>query len=238
MNNKRGDTKMKTMMISLIAIALGFSRVNAQENAGLENKVDSVLIYQKLLMDYQQRIYGEVKYVDPLANKKAGIEFNPAYLLLGSANKDVVISGTYSRFDVDRKGELAFPFYYSNAKPFALFEDNKRTKLFTLDAVYRRFLGAHQNGFYFSVGTRYAHIKGETEDDNYDFFGNYEPVMKTTNKFGVLAGIGYRYFAKSGFYWGVSLSAGRYLTGNMHMAGFDGDKVILDIELLKFGFTF
>ena len=226
---------MKKLMI-LIVVMLGVSRVTAQENSSVENKVDSVLIYQKQLMDYQQRIYGEVKYVDPLANKRAGIEFNPAYLLLASANKDVVVSGTYARFDVDRKAELAFPFYYSNARPFALFEDRTRSKVFTLDAVYRRFLGAHQNGFYLSAGMRYAHIHGET--DEYDYFYDYTTATKTTNKIGVMTGIGYRYFSKGGFYWGVSLSAGRYLTGNMHMAGSDGQKIILDIELLKFGFTF
>jgi hypothetical protein len=228
---------MKKMMITMVVAILGLSRVSAQENAGTENKVDSVLIYQKQMMDYQQRIYGEVKYVDPLANKRSGIEFNPAYLMLASANKDIVISGTYSRFDVDRKAELAFPFYYSNARPFGLFVDHKRTKLFTLDAVYRRFLGAHQNGFYFAIGTRYTHLKGETEE-TYDIFGDYVPLIKTTNKVGVLSGIGYRYFAKSGFYWGVSISAGRYLNGNTHLAGSDGGKLILDIELLKFGFTF
>ncbi|KAB2877920.1 hypothetical protein F9K33_15115 [bacterium] len=229
---------MKKVMIIIVALLFGINQVMAQENSSMENKVDSVLIYQKQLMDYQQRIYGEVKYVDPLLNKRSGIEFNPAYLMLASANESVVISGTYSRFDVNRKAELAFPFYYSNAKPFGLFEDHTRTKLFTLDAVYRQFLGAHQNGFYFSVGTRYAHIKGENEEDYDDFFSSYDPVIKTTDKFGVLAGIGYRYFAQSGFYWGVSISAGRYLTGNMHMAGSDGGKVILDIELLKFGVSF
>jgi hypothetical protein len=229
---------MKKKLLPIIVLAVFCGAAKAQENKNVEEKVDSVLIYQKQLMDYQQRIYSEVKYVDPLEHKRFGIEFNPAYLILASANKDIVISGTFSLFGIHRKAEVAFPIYYSNAKPFSFFENHKRTELFTLDAVYRRFLGAHQNGFYFSIGARYAHIKGDTDEGDDDILSEGNSVVKKTNKVGAMAGIGYRYFTKSGFYWGTSLSAGRYFSGNMHMAGFDGDKTILDIELLKFGFTF
>lgn len=224
---------MKTMIITLIAAALGISQVKAQENTGLENKVDSVLVYQKLLMDYQQRMYAEVKYEDPLANKRAGIEINPVYTLVASAAKNTfALSGTYSRFDLNRKAEVAFPFYYMST------ENNK---LFTLDAVYRKFIGKHQNGFYLSTGMRFAHVEG-TEEDYYDngyYYDYYERKVKT-NKIGMTFGIGYRYFTKSGFYWGTSLSLGRYFNGNNHInSGFiDGTKVIIDFEILKFGIAF
>lgn len=217
---------MKKMMITMIALIMGFSRVAAQENATVENKVDSVLIYQKQLMDYQQRMYSEVKYEDPLANKKAGIEFDPVWTLIASAEKDFALSGSYSRFDVDRKAELAFPFFYMRSND---------TRLFTMDAHYRKFLGKHQNGFYLSGGMRFAHVEGK----EWDWLSDNNITVKT-NKVGMMFGIGYRYFSKSGFYWGTSLSVGRYFNGNHHIdtAGLDGTKYIVDVELLKFGFTF
>lgn len=233
-NNKKRSSKMKTMLISLMALALGLSRVYAQENADLGNKVDSVLIYQKLLMDYQQRMYAEVRYDDPLENKKAGIEINPVYTLVASAEKHTfALSGTYSRFDIDRKAEVAFPFFYGKT------DDNK---LFTLDAHYRKFLGKHQNGFYLSGAMRFAHVEGVDRDYYYDNNYNWYEVKNKvkTNKIGMMFGIGYRYFTKSGFYWGTSLSIGRYFTGNNRInSGFlDGTKYIVDFEILKFGVTF
>lgn len=221
------------MIIAVMTALLGLSQVTAQENANVENKVDSVLIYQKQLMDYQQRIYGEVKYEDPLENKKAGIELNPVYTLMASASKKTfALSGTYSRFDIDRKAELAFPFFYLKTK-----ED----RLITVDAHYRKFLGKHQNGFYLSGAVRFAHVEGTDWNYYYDGYNYVDEERKIkTNKIGMMFGIGYRYFTKSGFYWGTSLSAGRYFTGNNHIdSGFlDGTKYIFDIELLKFGISF
>jgi hypothetical protein len=224
---------MKKLMISAIMMSLFFHTIAAQENSGIETKVDSVLIYQKLMMDYQQRMYAEVKYDDPLANKKAGIEFNPVYTLIASAEKNnFALSGTYSRFDMDRKAELAFPFFYGKT------EDNK---LFTLDAQYRKFIGKHQNGFYLSGGMRFAHVEGVDYDYDYNgyYYDEYERKVKT-NKVGMMFGIGYRYFTKSGFYWGTSLSAGRYFNGknNIESGFLDGTKYIFDIEILKFGIAF
>lgn len=226
---------MKKLLFTTLAVLLGLNQTAAQENASMENKVDSVLIYQKLLMDYQQRMYSEVKYDDPLENKKAGIELNPVYTLVTSAlgKNTFALSGTYSRFDLDRKAEVAFPFFYMKAKD---------DRLFTLDAHYRKFLGKHQNGFYLSGAMRFAHVEGTDWDYYYDSNYNYYETERKikTNKVGMMFGIGYRYFTKSGFYWGTSLSAGRYFTGNNHInSGFlDGSKIIFDIELLKFGIAF
>ncbi|MBL7995205.1 hypothetical protein JNM05_07515 [bacterium] len=222
---------MKKIMISMVVLLSGFNPATAQESSSIENKVDSVLIYQKQLMDYQQRMYAEVKYEDPLENKKAGIEFNPVATLLATAEKkSFALSGTYSRFDLDRKAEVAFPFFYMRS------DENR---LFTLDAHYRKFLGKHQNGFYLSGAMRFAHVEGMKWDYDYDNYYGYDRKVKT-NKIGMMFGIGYRYFSKSGFYWGTSLSVGRYFTGNNHIAsGFlDGTKYIFDIEILKFGVSF
>lgn len=222
---------MNKLMLATIALLLGQNIAVAQENTSVENKVDSVLIYQKQLMDYQQRMYAEVKYEDPLANKRAGIEFNPVYTLVASANKNTfALSGTYSRFDFDRKAELAFPFFYMKSD---------KDRLITLDAHYRKFLGKHQNGFYLSGAMRFAHIEGTEWVYDYNTYNGYDQKIKT-NKVGMMFGIGYRYFTQSGFYWGTSLSAGRYFNGNNHISsGFlDGTKYILDFEILKFGITF
>ncbi len=225
-------------MLTIAAAVMSLNTLVAQENS-LENKVDSLLVYQKQLMDYQQRMYTEVKYEDPLEGKRAGIEFNPVYTLVASTSKKAfALSGSYSRFDLDRKAEVAFPFFYGKL------DDNR---LFTLDMHYRKFLGKHQNGFYLSGGLRFAHVEGTEED--YDYYYNstygyydyyYNERKVKTNKIGIMFGIGYRYFTKSGFYWGTSLSAGRYLTGNNNIeSGFlDGTKLIIDFEILKFGVTF
>jgi hypothetical protein len=89
---------------------------------------------------------------------------------------------------------------------------------------------------------RFAHVEGTDWDYYYDNNYNwYEEKNKVkTNKIGMMFGIGYRYFTKSGFYWGTSLSIGRYFTGNNHInSGFlDGTKYIVDFEILKFGVTF
>ncbi len=236
---------MKRLLLSWIVLAgiLTQTPLNAQDSlldSIIAAKVDSIVALQK-------KTYSEVKYVDPLSRKSLGIEFNPAYFLLGWANRDRVLSGTLSLFSIDRKAEIAIPFFYSNSRPFALIVAHRqehygiaaRAKVFMADIIYRKFLGAHQNGFYFSLGGRYAGIEAET-DRAYDGIDDqdYVPEIKKTHKFGVIAGIGYRFFTKSGFYWGTSLSAGRYLTGDMHLTSMDGGKGIIDFELLKFGFTF
>ena len=61
------------------------------------------------------------------------------------------------------------------------------------------------------------------------------------HKFGIGFGIGYRYFSRSGLYWGTSLTVGRYFTGTNKMIA--GDDILdwegyVDIELLKFGIAF
>ena len=216
---------MKTKVFAGLMMMFAMSSILAQDN-----QMDSVLILQKQLMNLNQKIYGEVKYEDPLVGKYFGLEFNPAYFLLGGAGKNLVLSGTFSMFNVDRKAEVAIPLFYQKS-------NKNESRIFTADLVYRRFLGEHQNGFYLSGGARFANLKGEQENDG--FFG-YERTNTKTNKVGAMFGIGYRVFTKSGFYWGAGLSAGRYFTGKnkMYNVGIDGTKYILDVELLKFGVTF
>ena len=59
-------------------------------------------------------------------------------------------------------------------------------------------------------------------------------------------GIGYRIISESGYYWGASLSAGKYIIGNYDVfldsdgisTTLDDEEFIFDVELLKFGFAF
>jgi hypothetical protein len=58
---------------------------------------------------------------------------------------------------------------------------------------------------------------------------------------GAYFGIGYRYFTKSGFYWGTSLIYGRYFSAgdrDIQEVILDDSKTIFDFEFLKFGFAF
>ncbi len=223
---------MKRMFLSWLLLAGSLVTLNAQDlDAIIAAKVDSILALQK-------KTYEEVQYVDPLIGKKYGFELNPARFLLGSAEKIFTISGTVSLFDVDRKAEVAIPFTHNSSKH----NDESMTDI---DLQYRRFIGKHQNGFYLSGGVRYTHSKYRDEEYHYDYSnGNYNSYYTydniTDNKIGAMFGIGYRYIAQSGFYWGASLVAGRYIGKNHRNHGdFNfGNNIILDVELLKFGFTF
>lgn len=192
--------------------------------------IDSVLHNQNKLLSNQQTIYQEVRYEDPLLNKAYGAEFNPAVFLLGSVQSQTILSGGFSFFKAHPMAEVAFPVYYHS---YSI--DGLKSSLFTIDSRYRYFLGKHRDGFYLSGGLRFAHLSNEVDEDNSGI------VHYTTNKFGVLFGIGYRIYSASGFYWGASLSVGRYFsddTAHFENLGLDATEYLLDIELLKFGYAF
>lgn len=222
---------MKKEFLVLVFLLVLISDITQADTDTVGTKVDTVLKNQEKIMEKQDRIYDEVKYIDPLVDKKFGIEFNPALFLIESLNKDdIVLRGGFSLFNIDRGAEVAFPIYYSKRKD----SDDTTTTITTIDCHYRKFLGKHQNGFYVSAGTRYAYIEG-IKDDYYD------KNVITANKLGLTFGIGYRYFSNKRFYWGTSLSIGRYFNDadkNFSNAGIDGAKFILDMELLKIGIAF
>jgi hypothetical protein len=215
---------------SLLSLA---SIVLAQETS----KIDTVLTNQKTMMTKLDKIYREVEYVDPLANKTAGVEFNPAYLLLASADDQLVISGGLSWFSADRNAEIAFPIFFRNAG-----KDDNDPITFSVDSHYRRFLGRHQGGFYLSASVRYQYLHGREDTDDIPFFSTGTNGDKITlHKFGAGFGIGYRYFSRSGLYWGTCLTVGRYFTDtDKQIQGVDllNGKGYIDVELLKFGIAF
>jgi len=209
----------------------------------IDQKLDTVITMQK-------NTYAAIKN-NPLGSKKYGFEVNLPRLLY---IKDEFFSatGTFSLFGVDRKAEIAFPFYYDKTKYVS--EENKPSRslqVFTLDCQYRYFLNFFdnvQNGFYISGGARYANLHGTLgEDDQLLNWNNNteEPKNDSENKFGLGFGFGYRVFSKKGFYWGFSFTAGRYITGksNRFTGSFftlndDDDEMYYDLELLKFGWAF
>lgn len=228
------------MSIVVFLFALSIPLIAAAQDTTANEKIDSIFILQKKLLDLQQRTYSEV-YREPLANKNFGIEFDPAYLLYASTGDFLVLSGGVSLFSVDRSAEIAFPIYYQNGTRKT---DSHPLTFVNLDATYRRFLGRHQDGFYISGGARYAYIKGEEGswlEEALFPSGTPHPII-TTQKFGVYFGIGYRYFSESGLYWGTNLILGRYFTEDTRdirgVFPIETGKIILDYELLKFGIAF
>ena len=188
---------------------------------GIEQKIEDIYALQR-------KMYEENKK-DPLKDKKYGIELNLLRLLFIDENR--TMSGTFSLFAVDRKAEIAFPFYVAFPK------DNEYYDTVTLDCHYRYFLGNTQNGFYLSGLSRIAYLSGEKD------YYSYTINKKNVGKFGVGFGIGYRYFSYNDFYWGTSLSIGRYIIGPNNVfeyyLGYDDDgKAFIDFELLKFGYSF
>jgi hypothetical protein len=236
---------MKSFVLFLLALFIVSFPAIAQDSTSAA-KIDTMLIYQKAMLEAQQKIYSEIHYVEPLANKTAGIELNLARLLVSSGQDYLTVSGTFSLFNVSRSAELAFPIFYQqgtkkNTNSFNGTSYDIPLTLLNLDATYRQFLGQHQDGFYFSAGVRYTYIKGIEGADFIIFSFNNGGSEITTSKVGAYFGIGYRYFTKSGFYWGTNVIYGRYFsddTRDIQEVLFDDSKTIIDIEILKFGFAF
>ena len=233
---------MKSITSLLLTLLILTSSAIAQDST--DAKIDTLLINQKALMELQQQMYKEAQYVPPLANKSFGIELNLARMLASSADDFFTLTGTFSLFAVSRKAEIAFPFFYQtgNSTRTEFLSDTEYDVPLTvinLDATYRHFLGKYQDGFYFSTGMRYTYIKGI---EGGDFFFSSSPgdPITTTHRAGAYFGLGYRYFTESGFYWGMSVIYGRYFGGQRDYQEvlLDDQKIIIDAELLKFGFAF
>jgi hypothetical protein len=230
----------------VISIALFIPYLATAQDSTVSAKIDTVLLYQRAEMELQKKIYEEVRYEEPLANKHAGIELNLARLLVSSGQDYPTISGTFSLFNINRSAEVAFPVFYQNGTKresgsFGGTGYDVPLTLLNVDATYRQFIGKHQDGLYFSAGTRYTYIKGVPGADFLFFSISTGEGTVKVSKVGAYFGIGYRYFTKSGFYWGTSLIYGRYFSGgdrDIQEVILDDSKTIFDFEFLKFGFAF
>ena len=167
-----------------------------------------------LLKERTDLILEEV-YIDPLANKKFGIELSPLYTMY----VDDGLSGSFSNFSLSDVAEITFPFSYRKYKR-KNDEGVMQVRYLTyLDAQYRFFLGKHRIGRWIGSGFRFC-----SDEDN---IGSY-------NKVGISFGFGTRIFSETGWYWGTSLYLGKYYFGEKDR----GDSSFFQFELLKFGFAF
>jgi len=210
----------------------------ASEQAEIDQKVAQALKKQHDLMREQNR--------SPFEKRHLGVEFNVARFLVAEPDS-VVLSGGFSLFKAAEKVELAFPVFLSTSNN----SSRDRFDLATLDFHYRSFLGESMKGFYLSAFTRLAYLDGirNTSVDYAALQPNQLPGEAVSErgsevKLGVGVGIGYRIFSKGHYYWGASLSMGRYLVGkndqfDSGLDPFDDDgQVIFDAEILKFGYAF
>ncbi len=158
-------------------------------------------------------------------HKKTGIAINPFYLFLlvtsGGKSGEQFMSGTVSFFDHENSVEIALPLHY-----LALGDNYKQ---YSVDFHYRKYTNGQIDGLYLSGFARLAKLQSD---------------YKKQAKFGVGVGIGAKIFFDNGFYWGGSINIGRYLTSKNNQfvhnsfVFTDDPPFILDIELLKVGYTF
>jgi len=212
---------------------------SGSEQTEIDKKVEQALKKREALQVAENRL-------SPFQNRRYGMEFNVARFLVSEPGS-VVLSGGFSIFKPEQKVELAFPIFLSSSEDF----NNDQFSLATLDFHYRSFLGESMKGFYLSAFTRLAYLDGirNTSIDYAALQPNQLPGEAVGErgsevKLGVGVGIGYRIFSKGHYYWGASLSMGRYLVGkndqfDSGLDPFDDDgQVIFDAEILKFGYAF
>ena len=199
------------------------------------NKILSILFFTFLVADVSNdslavliqenktQILKEVKYIDPLEDKKFGIEINPLWTMFYDDGPS--LSGTISLFNLDKKAEIAIPFTYTTEEEYSGINQNDIS--FILDMQYRYFLDEYRKGVYIMAGVRHASFK-EVDYQNSNIWDK-----ASFNKQGISFGIGYRIFGQSGWYWGCSLYLGKYYFGSER-----NSDSFMRIELLKFGKTF
>jgi hypothetical protein len=132
---------------------------------------------------------------------------NP-FLLLTLGEKTLIQRGGFSYFGLRKSTELAFPVHFMRA-------DDTYREAFA-DVHWREYFSGVKRGFYYEALARVAWYRGRNENYNYnpetgEESRTYEPWQSGV-RFGIGFGIGYRFFAKNGLYWGTSLALGRYFT--------------------------
>jgi hypothetical protein len=237
--------RMNTLVLAalaLIPLLPVAAKAEDAPKASDSEKIDSLLVMQK-------QVVRTIKN-DPLEGKTFGVEANIARLLL--AGNVLSFSGGFSLFGVDRNAEIAFPFYYGRSETEDFDNENTLSNIdfteITQDIHYRYFLGNTQNGFYLSAFARGAYLDGVLGEWAFDNIGDTTGAAKdsrdTETKLGLGVGLGYRFFSYKGLYWGTSLNIGRYVLGESDrfrgaFLSLDADEeVIIDVELLKFGWAF
>ena len=230
--------------------------VLAQENTEAENPNTLERIEKKIdVIAAQSNNSTRINIEQPLGDRTEGFEFN-FFRLLTLGEDETSLSGTYSFFNTENNTEIALPFMFSSADHtsyygYDVIDNNEKLTSFTIDAHYRKYLGHRLDGFYISAFVRAAYLNGvKGESDGYSSHSQQEGFTHYNKgselKLGLGFGIGYRIISDSGYYWGASLSLGKYLVGESDIfldaegmsATLDDEEFIIDVELLKFGFAF
>jgi hypothetical protein len=190
----------------------------------------------------------------PADVRRYGIEINPLRSFLWESEPS--FSGGVSLFHLHPKVEVAFPFLYARTRTRTEYWDGRKLPSdslapvdfseFTQDVHVRWFTGGDQKGFYlsgFARGAFLSGIMGRDQGDKAESVGiNTGDDRAREGKLGLGMELGWRVFNPRGFYWGASLSMGRYVLGkNAYFRNHSSDndeEVIVDVELLKFGLAF
>jgi len=140
-------------------------------------------------------------------------------------------------------------YWHAKALEFELYtaygEDStyvgKNLETSTTDLHVRKYTSGKIGGVYVSAFTRLSHMDGALRND-------YRAAKITKLGFGV--GVGYRTFfniQSATFYWSVGINIGAFVLGQNDVYRHDGlwdvgfnddDQGIVNIDLLKFGYTF
>ena len=198
---------------------------------------------------------------ETLQGRKFGVEFNiPRVLSYSKAWKS--LSGSFSYFNHRNSTEIAFPWLIAkygsddtDASAPSYNDANNSLINKSLDMHYRKFFDNELNGFYFSVFTRLSHFDGSVyagQSSSTNPSSNLDkPIYYRTTKklkklrIGLGVGLGYRLFPKNKrLYWGAGIILGRYIDDteydfvNNGGAVTENTPIIIDAELLKFGYAF
>jgi hypothetical protein len=207
------------------------STASDQKLDRMENKIDTLV--------QESHVRQSIDIAQPLADRKHGVELN-LFRILAWENDSRSFSATYSYFDTRRNVEWAIPVFYQWSDDEESYEGEAFTSsTANIDLHYRRYLGHRLDGLYLSGFSRITRVAGLEEEDG--------ETQSSEVKFGIGVGVGWRKISHNGLYWGTSLSFGRYLTGESDIyespdhnvgASIDDAEYIIDVEFLKFGYSF
>ena len=201
-------------------------------------------------------------YATPIEGRRFGVEFNiPRLLTYNKAWRS--LSGSFSYFNHHNNTEIAFPWLVakygsdddSAANNHNTIDVNDSLTTKSIDMHYRKFYDNQLNGFYMSAFARVAHFDGYVYTHNNSLPApsseidkpSYQRSSKEFKKlrFGLGIGLGYRIFSQNKrLYWGAGMILGRYIDDTdydlVNDGGFfaENTPIIVDAELLKFGYAF
>lgn len=175
-----------------------------------------------------------------LAKESFGVAVNPIRLLISNSDWRSY-SGTLSYFNDNTGTEISIPIFYEKDKKRYYYRRkySDSTETLNVDLRYRKYMDSKlTEGFYVGAFGRYTYLDGKSKN-SMDYV--------TVKKFGVGVDIGVKkkHLWNTPLYWGASLSVGGYMGNSddklaeyLYGLGFDDDKLILEIELLKVGYEF